>query len=75
MPHQIFLNPGLVRCKENCLSRPHEPQKYATAQEQDRMLEFLLQWVEEYYHRADEMSLAYHAQVFSDYSGPKEERV
>lgn len=63
-PFLIFLNPGLERCTAHCLSRPWEPHKYPSRQEQDANLPFLLAWVAEYYTRDGPMSLAAHQAVF-----------
>jgi len=73
-PLLIFLNPGFEKCKRHCLGRPHEPHKYKSQEEQDKMLGFLLKWVEEYYTRQDDMSLSCHRRLFDLYGGAKEER-
>lgn len=70
-PQLIFLNPGLEACLANCRSRPWEPHKYASKQEQDANLEFLLSWVEEYYSREGPMSLASHRALFDGHEGRK----
>jgi adenylate kinase family enzyme len=72
-PHLIFLNPGRERCMANCQSRPWEPHKYASKQQQDERLSFLLSWVEEYYTRDGAMSLKGHVDCFRSYDGPKDE--
>jgi adenylate kinase family enzyme len=72
-PLLLFLNPGADRCIANCQSRPWEPHKYASEQEQDQRIEGLLAWVREYYSRADEMSLVAHRSCFDSYDGRKEE--
>ncbi len=69
----LFMNPGEEQCLANCRARPWEPPKYASKQEQDERLEFLLSWVREYYVREGDMSLAGHRACFDAYSGPKEE--
>ena len=71
-PKLIVLDPGVHICRENCLSRPWEPHKYSSKEEQDKGLEFLLNWVEEYYTRDGDMSLKAHRKLFEQYSGPKE---
>ena len=70
-PELIFLNPGLQQCISNCRARPLEAHKYASKEEQDSKLEFLLQWVTDYYVRGGDMSLAGHEELFRRYSGPK----
>jgi len=72
-PELIFLNPGREVCLLHCRQRPHEPAKYATREEQDQRLGFLLDWVSGYYTRADALSLAAHRRVFEGYAGPKRE--
>jgi adenylate kinase family enzyme len=71
-PHLLVLDPGLAQCVDNCRSRPWEPNKYSSMEEQDEKLAFLLTWVEEYYSREGDMSLAAHEAVFERYDGPKE---
>ena len=70
-PRLLFLNPGEEQCLANCRSRPWEPHKYDSKDEQDTRLPFLLSWVGEYYRRVGEMSLAGHASCFASYVGPK----
>jgi adenylate kinase family enzyme len=70
-PHLLFLNPGEAQCLAHCKARPWEPHKYASKEEQDKLLEFLLTWVKQYYTRDGEMSLKAHQACFQHYSGPK----
>jgi adenylate kinase family enzyme len=70
----IFLNPGVEACIRNCRSRPWEPTKYASPEEQDRNLEMLCEWVRAYETRTDEFSLQSHRRLFDSYLGSKEER-
>lgn len=72
-PELVFMNPGQEVCISNCRDRPWEPHKYASKEEQDSKLEFLLGWVSAYYRREDEMSLRYHRKLFDAYNGPKRE--
>lgn len=51
-PQLLFLDPGEERCLANCRGRPWEPHKYASREEQDERLQYLLSWVREYYTRA-----------------------
>lgn len=69
----LFLNPGLDACRANNRRRPWEPHKYASAEAQDSMLEPLLVWVEEYYSRDDQWSLANHRRIFDAFEGWKSE--
>lgn len=70
-PLLVFLNPGFETCIAHCRNRPWEPHKYASRQEQDANLPFLLSWVAEYYTRSGPMSLAAHQAVFTRYRGQK----
>jgi adenylate kinase family enzyme len=72
-PRLIFLNSGEAQCTANCRSRPWEPHKYASKQEQDERLAFLLEWVRGYYTRDGDMSLAAHRACFDSYAGPRNE--
>ncbi|MDQ8179341.1 AAA family ATPase [Pelagicoccus sp. SDUM812005] len=69
----VFLNPGTATCQENCRSRPWEPHKYASKEEQDKNLEMLLGWVAQYESREDEFSLAAHQKLFRAFEGQKRE--
>ena len=68
-----FLNPGVEGCVANCRARPWEPEKYASPEEQDRRLAFLLDWVRQYDTRTDEYSLARHRAIFDGFAGAKRE--
>jgi adenylate kinase family enzyme len=72
-PLLLFLNPGEAQCLVHCRARPWEPHKYASKQEQDERLAFLLKWVSEYYTRDGAMSLLGHRECFECYAGPKQE--
>lgn len=69
----VFLNPGVERCIANCRARPWEPEKYATPEEQDARLDFLLGWVRDYETRTDEFSLRSHRALFEGFTGEKDE--
>ena len=69
----IFLNPGIEICQQNCRSRPWEPHKYKSPQDQDDNLAMLLKWVAEYFSRTDEFSYVTHRDIFDAYNGPKQE--
>jgi hypothetical protein len=72
-PLLLFLNPGKEQCIANCRSRPWEPHKYPSREQQDERLPFLLSWVGDYYTRNGELSLSAHVECFHAYTGPKEE--
>lgn len=68
-----FLNPGTEACVANCRKRSWEPEKFATAEEQNQMLEELIRWVKQYDMRDDEYGLKRHRQIFDLFNGPKRE--
>jgi adenylate kinase family enzyme len=72
-PKLVFLNPGLDACLANCRARPWEPHKYASKEEQDANLPFLLSWVADYYTRTGPLSLQAHVSCFESYGGPRRE--
>jgi adenylate kinase family enzyme len=69
----VFLNPGESVCLAHCRARPWEPHKYASPAEQERMLDFLLGWVRDYYTRDESCSLIRHEQLFRAFAGTKRE--
>ena len=72
-PELLFMNLGEEACLRNCRNRPWEPHKYASKEEQDEKLEYLREWVSEYYRRDGDMSLLGHRAIFDAYDGPKRE--
>lgn len=70
-PLLIFVEPGVEACLLNCRSRPWDPHKYKSKQDQDEKLEFLLSWVREYYLRDGEFSLKAHQVLFDGFQGSK----
>jgi hypothetical protein len=72
-PLLVLLNPGLASCTANFLTRPWEPHRYASKQDQDANLEFLLSRVAEYYTRDGPMFLHARQEVFVRYPGRKVE--
>lgn len=66
-----FIDPGPQTCLANNRQRPWEPHKYASKEQQDSMLPFLLEWVSAYYTRSDRCSLAWHLRVFEGFEGAK----
>ncbi len=69
----IFLNPGVDACIAHCRSRPWEPEKFGSLQEQDENLENLLQWVRSYERRMDEYGLFRHRKLYESFCGKKRE--
>ena len=68
-----FLNPGIEVCVANCTARPWESEKYASKEEQDERLGFLVEWVRAYETRPDEYSFARHRQLYESFQGKKQE--
>ena len=69
----VFLNPGLEACLANNRRRPWEPKKYASAEQQDAMLEMLQTWVADYYTRSGPWSYEAHRRIFDSHPGTKQE--
>lgn len=69
----IFLNPGVEACVAHCRSRPWEPEKFRSPQEQDANLANLIQWVRSYEIRTDEYGLARHRALYDAFPGNKRE--
>lgn len=67
----IFLNPGVETCVAHCRSRPWEPQKFSSPQEQNENLDNLIQWVRSYETRADEYGLSRHRALYDSFDGRK----
>ena len=67
----IFLDLPVAECQAHARQRPWEPHKYATPAEQAANLEMLLQWIADYPHRDDVLSLKAHQQFFEDFKGQK----
>jgi adenylate kinase family enzyme len=70
-PVLLFVEPGVDACLSNCRQRPWEPHKYASKQQQDEKLSFLLQWVTDYYRREGDHSLKSHQALYEGYQGAK----
>lgn len=68
----LFLEPGVWACRANCHSRPWEPHKFRSPQEQDRNFDHLLEWVDTYYTREGDASLREHQAVFDAFEGRKQ---
>lgn len=69
----IFLNPSIDTCISNAKNRPWEPHKYESPEAQDANLSMLLEWINDYHHRDDELSYKAHRQLFEAFSGLKKE--
>ncbi len=70
-----FLNPGVEACVAHCLARPWEPDKFASADEQEAMLQNLIKWVRDYETRDDEFGLKRHRRIFEKFAGTKLEHL
>lgn len=71
----IYLNLPVDDCIANAKSRPWEPHKYPSKEEQDANPDFLLQWIAAYETRdADDVfSKARHNKLFAEFNGDKRE--
>jgi adenylate kinase family enzyme len=69
----IFLNPGVDACIAHCRSRPWEPEKFCSRQEQDENLDNLIEWVRSYEKRTDEYGLSRHRALYESFPGKKRE--
>ena len=67
----VFLNPGVAACVEHCRARPWEPEKFASAEAQDKNLDNLVSWVRQYTERDDEYGLKRHRALFESFLGRK----
>lgn len=67
----LFLEPGASVCRANCHSRPWEPHKFRSREEQDRHFDHLLAWVDAYYTREGDASLHEHQALFDAFEGRK----
>ena len=69
----IFLNPGVDTCIAHCRSRPWEPEKFKSRQEQDDNLNNLIECVSSYESRTDEYGLGSHKYLYESFTGKKRE--
>lgn len=69
----IFLNPGIEACVAHCYSRPWEPEKFKSREEQAENLDNLIQWVRSYETRTDEYGLIRHRALYESFGGKKRE--
>lgn len=73
LPHcdvLIYLDPDTSVCLEHCRARPFEPHKFASPEAQDAALDYLLEWVEGYDTRDDDMSRQAHQDLVATFTGP-----
>ncbi|MDZ4401799.1 hypothetical protein [Prosthecobacter sp.] len=68
-----FLNPGVETCIANARNRPWEPSYCESAEEQQRLLDPLIEFIRLYETRDDEYGLARHRAIFAVHNGPKRE--
>lgn len=69
----IFLSPGVDTCIAHCRSRPWEPEKFNSLEEQNDNLNNLIEWVRSYEHRTDEYGLGSHKYLYESFNGKKRE--
>ena len=68
----IYINLPVELCIANAKSRPWEPHKYDSKEEQDDNLNMLIGWISRYSERNDTFSEAAHKRLYEQYSGKKE---
>jgi adenylate kinase family enzyme len=68
----IFLNLPIELCAENARQRTWEPHKYLSKQVQDKNLQMLLDWIDQYESREDVFSLSSHLAFFEQFAGKKQ---
>jgi len=68
-----FLNPGIDACIAHCRSRPWEPEKFSSPEEQHKHLDNLIDWIVSYKTRSDEYGLDRHRALFESFRGRKYE--
>ena len=68
-----FLNPGIETCITHYHTRPWEPEKFESKEQQDANLQNLINWVKEYETRTDEYGLKRHRNLFDNFTGKKRE--
>lgn len=67
----IYLDLPAISCQENARNREWEPHKYESKEAQDKNLDMLLNWIEDYYFRDDAFSKLSHNKLFEQFSGKK----
>ena len=67
----FFLDLDIQTCTKNCKNRPFEAHKYSSKEAQDKNLNMLLAWVQEYYTRDDVFSRKAHIRLFESFKGKK----
>ena len=75
LPHitdMVFMDLSIGDCIDNAKSRPWEPHKYPSKQQQDDNLAMLIDWIAQYSQRNDTFSLLSHQQLFATFNGEKQ---
>lgn len=67
----VFLDLDIQTCTKNCKNRPYESHKYSSKEAQDKNLDMLLSWIQEYYIRDDTFSRKAHIELFENFNGKK----
>lgn len=67
----VYLDLPAVICQENARNREWEPHKYESKEAQDKNLDMLLIWIQDYYSRDDAFSRSSHNKLFDQFSGKK----
>ena len=67
----IFMNLTVEQCIENAKNRPREPHKYTSKAAQDKNLEMLINWIEQYPERDDVFSHKAHMDLYQKFPDKK----
>ena len=67
----IFMNLDTAKCIENAKNRPWEPHKYESKTAQDKNLDMLISWIEQYTTRDDVFSYQSHKSFYEGFAGNK----
>lgn len=70
--HLVFLDVPIEQCVEHCRSRPFEPHKWPSREEQDNFLPKLIEHVRGYRERTGALGREAHLQLFQKFKGSKE---
>ncbi|WP_299588170.1 AAA family ATPase [uncultured Microbulbifer sp.] len=67
----IFMDLNVKQCLDNAKNRPWEPHKYESKEAQDANLNMLVNWIRDYYSRANTFSHQAHLRFYNSFKGKK----
>ena len=65
----VYLDLPAISCQENARNREWETHKYESKEVQDKNLDMLLNWIQDYYSRDDAFSKLSHNKLFDQFPG------